>query len=139
MVADSVDVDRLLLYWSIFYDIFIDKETAALLRKQCHKLVESAIDVATWDTSVYAHFIKFATVETLNETRRHWLSYAETLVLSNARQKQLKEIVSDENEKSIGADGGEKSVSGPFSSSVELQVYVAINKDLRSVLEDWNY
>ena len=99
LVADSVDVDRLLLYWSIFYDIFIDKETAALLRKQCHKLVESAIDVATWDTSVYAHFIKFATVETLNETRRHWLSYAETLVLSNARQKQLKNIVSDEMKK----------------------------------------
>jgi len=93
LVADGVDTDRLLLYWNIFYDIFIDKKTVLLLREQCHKLIQAAANIPTWDASVYARFIKFATVETLNKTRGHWLSYAETLVLPDARQKQLKRTV----------------------------------------------
>lgn len=119
LVADSVDTDRLLLYWSIFYDIFIDKKTVLLLREQCHKLIEAAANIPTWDASVYARFIKFATVETLNKTRGHWLSYAETLVLSDARQKQLKRIVlakmKEESSSRIGGSMSAMSSAAPLS------------------------
>jgi len=119
LVADSVDADRLLLYWSIFYDIFIDKKTVLLLQEQCHKLIEAAANIPTWDASVYARFIKFATVETLNKTRDHWLSYAETLVLSDARQKQLKRIVlakmKEESSSLIGGSTSAMPSAAPLS------------------------
>ncbi|KAF5364067.1 hypothetical protein D9756_000165 [Leucocoprinus leucothites] len=90
LLLDNVGADRLLLYWSIFYDLFIDKNTASILNEQCIKLVESAADIAAWHASPYGSFFKFTTRETLNEARRHWSSYTETLALSNAEQRQLK-------------------------------------------------
>ncbi|KXN86114.1 hypothetical protein AN958_10481 [Leucoagaricus sp. SymC.cos] len=92
LIADNVDTDRLLCLWSIFYDLFLDKKSASLLKEQCSRLIEFAADMITWDTSPYGNFVKFTTMETLVEARRHWRSYHETLDLPNSKQKQLREM-----------------------------------------------
>ncbi|EKM79834.1 hypothetical protein AGABI1DRAFT_18833, partial [Agaricus bisporus var. burnettii JB137-S8] len=114
---DSVEDDRLLQYWSIFYDLFLDKRTASLLSKQCKKLVEYAADFSTWDNSPYGNFLKFATQDTLDEARRHWKSYEETIVLSNAKQKQLKQMfLSGMKQKAVaGADASAIPSAAPIS------------------------
>jgi hypothetical protein len=70
--------------------MFIDMKAASLLKDQCSKLVKFAADMTTWTDSTYGSFVKFSTQETLNEARRHWFSYVETLTLSESRQEQLK-------------------------------------------------
>lgn len=95
-----------------------------LLREQCHTLIEAAANIHTWDASVHARFVKFATVETLNKTRDHWLSYAETLVLSDTQQKQLKRIVlakmKEESSPRMGACMSAIPSAAPLSFSFTL-------------------
>ncbi|KAF9442233.1 hypothetical protein P691DRAFT_624673, partial [Macrolepiota fuliginosa MF-IS2] len=83
--------NRLTQYWTIFYDLFFDKQTASLLNDQCLKLINCATDMVAWNSSSYSRFLRFTTQESLNEVRRHWVSYAETLGLSDSEQNQLKQ------------------------------------------------
>lgn len=101
LIADNVETGHILLCWRIFYDLFIDKQTAVLLKEHCIKLANFASDITTWTTSPYGDFIKFANQDTLHKARRSWSSYAETLILPDSQQTQLKQrFLSDMKAKS---------------------------------------
>ncbi|KAF9448223.1 hypothetical protein P691DRAFT_781245 [Macrolepiota fuliginosa MF-IS2] len=91
-ITDNITANWLTQYWAIFYDLFFDKQTALLLNDQCLKLVDYATDMAAWNSSSYGRFLRFTTQDSLNEVRRYWSSYAETLSLSDSEQNQLKQM-----------------------------------------------
>ncbi|KAI0068615.1 hypothetical protein BV25DRAFT_1895833 [Artomyces pyxidatus] len=77
--------------WNLFYDFFIKKPVLDLLSKQCRKLSDLAKDLDTWNSSEYAHFLRFCTRRTLEELRRHWTLYASFHDLPPARKTKVRD------------------------------------------------
>lgn len=61
--------------WNIFFHIFLDRDSHAVLVPQCQKLVHSAQTLQEWRSSPYGTVIRIASEHTLNELRRHWELY----------------------------------------------------------------
>ncbi|KAI0033269.1 hypothetical protein K488DRAFT_48122 [Vararia minispora EC-137] len=75
--------------WNIFFHMYLDEESNAMLVSQCWMLAELARSHATWRESVYGAVIKMCTEQTLDELRRYWILYAEMQSLPSSRFQVL--------------------------------------------------
>lgn len=92
MLADgdiSIQIDKI---WNIFFHFYLDAPSLSLLRSQCRKLADLAIDINTWRNSPYSTFLKFCGKHTLSELRRHWILYEATESLPPNETKRVREL-----------------------------------------------
>ncbi|VDC05359.1 unnamed protein product [Peniophora sp. CBMAI 1063] len=86
LISDDKPQDQL---WSIFFHIYLDKGSNALLQSQCRQLIALAESLDTWRVSKYGASIRFSTDHTLAELRRFWQLYADMGELPKPRYDAL--------------------------------------------------
>ena len=63
-------------YWSIFYDLYINKDTSTIVVKHSTKLVQYSQNMETWTACPYGYIIRMINVETLNLLNEYWSMYS---------------------------------------------------------------
>ncbi|TFK87139.1 hypothetical protein K466DRAFT_491419 [Polyporus arcularius HHB13444] len=88
LIADDVPVSTI---WNIFYHMYLDTESHAVLIAQCKKLVERSHNMEAWRASPYSAYLRVSTEYTLMEIRRHWSLYISMPELPSKRQKAIRQ------------------------------------------------
>ncbi|KAK7043352.1 MYND-type domain-containing protein [Favolaschia claudopus] len=73
MVIDNRPPD---LIFNIFFHMFLEPGSLALLVTQCQALIQSSTTLATWQTSSYGSSLRMSTEYTLDKIRWHWEQYS---------------------------------------------------------------
>jgi hypothetical protein len=68
--------------WNIFYHLYLDEHSLALLLVQCRKLINASVDIKHWLRSKYGFFLKPCNRHSLARIRKLWIMYAETAKFS---------------------------------------------------------
>jgi hypothetical protein len=76
LILDDTNGTRVRQLWNLYYHVFIDGESASLLRSQATKLVELAQSLKSWDEGPYGTVIRFCDSVTLEKTLKLWKLYA---------------------------------------------------------------
>lgn len=87
IIENSADIGGSI--WNLFYDLYLDESSNALLNKQSRKLYEFASSEESWHNSIYGHFIRVCSSDTLAELRRYWSYYFNFEKLSPQRKKNI--------------------------------------------------
>ena len=86
LIAEKTSVPTI---WNIFYHMYLDAGSHAVLIAQCKKLVEASASMESWRASPYAACVRFSTEYTLSEVRRHWSLYVAMPDLPAKRRKAI--------------------------------------------------
>ncbi|KAF7363898.1 MYND-type domain-containing protein [Mycena sanguinolenta] len=89
MVIDDKDTENI---FDIFFHLYLEKESLALLVSQCRILLDASATFQGWKESRYGSTLRMSSEHTLTELRRHWDQYAKMHTLPNS---QLCRIVAD--------------------------------------------
>ncbi|KAF7363900.1 hypothetical protein MSAN_01048000 [Mycena sanguinolenta] len=89
MVIDNKDAENI---FDIFFHLYLEKESLALLVSQCRILLDASTTFQGWKESRYGSTLRMSSEHTLTELRRHWDQYAKMHSLPNS---QLCRIVAD--------------------------------------------
>ncbi|KAJ3863560.1 hypothetical protein EV359DRAFT_42875 [Lentinula novae-zelandiae] len=109
MIIDNVPSSTM---WNIFFDLKIDRGTYSTLTAHCEKLCQTSRSQSDWANSSYGSVLKFSTLHTLEEARRHWHLYVEMESLPSDRQKFLRDAFAMQSQ-----EASEKSKGTIFSSA----------------------
>ncbi|KAF7363893.1 hypothetical protein MSAN_01047300 [Mycena sanguinolenta] len=80
MVIDNRDAENI---FDIFFHLYLEKESLALLVSQCRILLDASTTFQSWKESRYGSTLRMSTEHTLTELRRHWDYYAKMHTLPN--------------------------------------------------------
>ncbi|KAJ3545441.1 hypothetical protein NMY22_g2441 [Coprinellus aureogranulatus] len=61
--------------WKIWFDVFIEKDSFDAIVSHCAKLVDLSSSLERWNSSPYGSFVKFCTLDTLQQLRHFWDLY----------------------------------------------------------------
>ncbi|KAF7363888.1 hypothetical protein MSAN_01046800 [Mycena sanguinolenta] len=89
MIIDDKDAENV---FDIFFHLYLEKESLALLVSQCRILFDASATFQGWKESRYGSTLRMSSEHTLTELRRHWDQYAKMHALPNP---ELCTIVAD--------------------------------------------
>ncbi|KAI8932270.1 hypothetical protein NX059_010471 [Plenodomus lindquistii] len=75
IIVDDTKGERVHQLWNIYYHVFLDQESARVLRSQAQKLSSFADSLQSWASSPYAKLIRFGDSTTLKATAKLWASF----------------------------------------------------------------
>ncbi|KAH9860998.1 hypothetical protein IAQ61_010734 [Plenodomus lingam] len=78
IIVDDTEGERILQLWNIYYHVFLDTESAALLHSQAQKLLSTAGSMQAWTNGPYGRLIRFCDSATLEAMAKRWASFALT-------------------------------------------------------------
>lgn len=76
LILDDTKGTRVRQLWNLYYHIFIDGESAGVLRSQSKKLLELAQSLKSWNEGPYGMIIRFCDSITLENVTKLWALYA---------------------------------------------------------------
>ncbi|KAI4672937.1 uncharacterized protein J4E78_001440 [Alternaria triticimaculans] len=76
LILDDTKGTRVRQLWNLYYHIFIDGESAGVLRSQSKKLLELAHSLKSWNEGPYGSTIRFCDSTTLENVTKLWALYA---------------------------------------------------------------
>jgi hypothetical protein len=103
MVADKLPHTTTI--WNIFFHIYLDKDSHAMLVEQCRKLIGFCDSLQSWNASPYGSFIRMCTEYTLEELRRHWALYVDMQDLPSERLKTIRDAFTKLSQSSSQKEG----------------------------------
>ncbi|KAF7363897.1 hypothetical protein MSAN_01047700 [Mycena sanguinolenta] len=80
MVIDNKDAENI---FDIFFHLYLEKESLALLVSQCRILLDASTTFKGWKESRYGSTLRMSSEHTFTELRRHWDQYAKMHALPN--------------------------------------------------------
>ncbi|KAL0950293.1 hypothetical protein HGRIS_010272 [Hohenbuehelia grisea] len=89
LIADTDEAAWSTKLWNIFYHLNIDRPSLELLSNHCQKLIDISSDLATWNASTYARFLRLCSSQTLSTLRGFWKEYLRLSRLSPHEQSVL--------------------------------------------------
>ncbi|KAJ3746220.1 hypothetical protein DFH05DRAFT_1394437 [Lentinula detonsa] len=98
MIIDKIPSSTM---WNIFFDLKIDRDTHSTLLNHCNKLCKFSNSQNNWESSAYGSLIKFSTIYTLKEARRHWQLYVEMETLPSDRQKAIRDAFTAQSQEAV--------------------------------------
>ncbi|KAI0096587.1 hypothetical protein GGR51DRAFT_543152 [Nemania sp. FL0031] len=111
LIIDGQDLQSGNSLWSIYYHMYIDKESLDLLRSQARKLYELSASMDTWQQSKYGSSLRLCDSATLADLKRMWSFYSmerkgdEASQFNRRFESVLSEVKAIRFSKGIGADG----------------------------------
>jgi MYND finger len=106
--------------WNLFFDLYIDSATLALIRQQSEKLLTLSKSMNDWATGQYGDCLRIINTETLNLLRHYWQQYSEQT--PDAISKDFKasvKVVYERNHQGDG-NGGFCRSAGPHAMTVQV-------------------
>ncbi|KAJ7256453.1 hypothetical protein B0H12DRAFT_1286199 [Mycena haematopus] len=82
MVIDNKNTEHI---FDIFFHLYLEKDSLALLVSQCGALLDASTTFQCWKDSRYGSTLRMSSKHTLTELRRYWDQYAKMHVLPNAQ------------------------------------------------------
>ncbi|KAF7363879.1 MYND-type domain-containing protein [Mycena sanguinolenta] len=82
MVIDNRDAENI---FDIFFHLYLEKESLALLVSQCRILLDASMTLEGWKKSRYGSTLRMSSQHTLIEIRRHWDQYTKMHALPNTQ------------------------------------------------------
>lgn len=76
LILDDTKGARVRQLWNLYYHVFIDGESASVLRSQSKKLLELAHSLKNWNEGPYGTTIRFCDSITLEKITKLWALYA---------------------------------------------------------------
>ncbi|KAI4908457.1 uncharacterized protein J4E92_010856 [Alternaria infectoria] len=76
LILDDAEGALVRQLWNLYYHVFIDDESASLLRSQSKKLLELAHSLESWNEGPYGTIIRFCDSITLENATKLWALYA---------------------------------------------------------------
>ncbi|KAF9026964.1 hypothetical protein BDZ89DRAFT_952571 [Hymenopellis radicata] len=88
MIIDHQYTDAGII-WNSFFHMKIDQTTFAAVIDQSRKLLDISSTIEKWEASSYGGVLKFCTVNTLPDLRRHWQLWVDFEALSPQQRKEM--------------------------------------------------
>jgi hypothetical protein len=132
-LADDGALDKLDDLWNIFYHMFIDRTSLAILFKQCRKLIALAESAETWRAGPYGHILTTCDAATLVELRRVWNTYLDVAAFSSKQAKRFEQRFIDgrkEMSRKTGSRG--TTTAGRSAGPLVLHVHEVVSRQFSS-------
>ncbi|KAI5777299.1 hypothetical protein EDC01DRAFT_732640 [Geopyxis carbonaria] len=87
LIRESIPIHQI---WNIFYDLYLDEESLAVLVSHSKQLCQLSESIEEWNSGPYGSFIRICNLATLSSFNRQWKLYADVSKMSAPEKKRFK-------------------------------------------------